>query len=76
MPNGNIQDYQAGQLKKHAIVQFPWDSRGFIHLHQLGGKLNLKERGMFGTSHGWVVTWAIGLDPSPDIGWETINAKG
>ena len=23
MPNGNIQDFQAGQLKKHVIVQFP-----------------------------------------------------
>jgi len=41
------------ELKKHRIVQFPWDPGGSILLYRLGGKPNLKERGMLGTSHGW-----------------------
>ena len=34
------------ELKKHRIVQFPWDPGGSILLYRLGGKPNLKDRGM------------------------------
>jgi hypothetical protein len=50
-------------------AKFPWDPGGSILLYRLGGKPSVKEREMLGTMDG-PVTWTMGLEPSPDIGWE------
>lgn len=63
-----------GLYSDKQLQQFPWDP-GTILLHRLGGKPSLKERGMLATSHDWAVQWAVGLKPSPDIGWEITYAE-
>jgi len=67
LPKDNGRQLFKKELKKHVIIQFPWDPGGSILLHQLGGKPNLKERGMLGTSIGWADAWALGLEPSLDL---------
>jgi len=49
------------ELKKHMIVQFPWDPSGSDLLHRLGGKPKLKKGRMSGITHGWAFIWVMGL---------------
>jgi len=47
-----------GLYTEHEFLQFAWDPGASILLHRLGGKPNLKGRGMLGISYDWAVMWA------------------
>jgi hypothetical protein len=53
----DIQEMGAALPSAHDFIQFPWDPGSHLQ-HRLGGKPNLKERGMLGVSYGWAVAWA------------------
>ena len=50
-------DCFSSTYSEEEFLQFPWDPGGSKLLHRLGGKPNLKKRGMSGICVGWTAMW-------------------